>query len=174
MHKTPNLAQLSTPRRAQARPVAVSWPLAWPFRGQGRPCCRPQAAVSQPPLERPCAVLRTMLCRAPTQRPACRTVALAAMSWALAARQPGRIVAWAVRYAARLAAVSWACCALYRNTMPSSLMPPGHNTLNCIAIQSSILLAISVTIQYLVLQYNFLPNQLHTLAIKFAVLQYNS
>ena len=154
--------------------MAVSWPLAWPCRGQGRPCRRPQVAMLQPPLERPCAVLRAMSCRTPTQRPACRIVALAAMSWELAARQPGSIVVWAVRYAARLATVLWACCALYRNTMLSSLMPPGHNTLDCIAIQSSILLAVSVTIQYLVLQYNFLPNQLHTLAIKFAVLQYNS
>ena len=49
MHKTPNLAQLSTPRCAQARPgvhrraqahtVVVSWPLARPCRSQGRPCC---------------------------------------------------------------------------------------------------------------------------------------
>ena len=66
----------------------------------------------------------------------------------------------------------------YRNciAIQSYLHPTSncHDTLDCIAIQSSIPLAASVTVQYLVLRYNFLPSQLHTLAIQSAVLQYNS
>ena len=46
-------------------------------------------------------------------------------------------------------------CALYCNTMPSLQQPSSHNTLDYIAIQSSIPLAASVIIQYPVLQYNF-------------------
>ena len=51
----------------------------------------------------------------------------------------------------------------YRNciAIQSCLQPASncHDTLDCIAIQSSIPLAASVTIQYLVLRYNFLPSQ---------------
>ena len=111
----PNWAHPGMHRLAQARTVAVSWHLARPCRGQGRPCRRPQAAVSQPPLTRPCAVLRAMLCRAPTQRPAFRIVALAAVSWALAARQPGRIAGPVLR-------AGWPCPGLsHDTTLPQAL-----------------------------------------------------
>ena len=127
MHKTPKLAQLSTPRRAQARPVAVSWPLARPCRGQGRPCSRPQAVVSQPPLARPCAVLRAMPCRAypvPCLQycgPSGHVVGTGCAQ-ARPYRRPS---------AARWLAVSWAVS----RYGPALKLSPGHNTLRCIAIQ---------------------------------------
>ena len=75
---------------------------------------------------RPSALCLARHARAPA-RLACRIVALAAVSWALAARQPGRITGPAVRLAGRVLG----CLTIQPCLKPSS----GHNTLRCIAIQ---------------------------------------
>ena len=67
--------------------MAVSWPLAWPCRGQGRPCHRLQAVVSQPPLACP------GLCRAPTPCHAARLPSAPSRAPRLSYRGPsGRVV----------------------------------------------------------------------------------
>ena len=79
MHKTPNLAQLSTPRRAQARPGAHSGRIV--VLGPG--VSQPGPTVSQP--ARPC-------CRPRSRAPACLARAPAPLPpSALAAQRPCRL-----------------------------------------------------------------------------------
>ena len=99
--------------------------------------------MSQPSLARPYAVPRAMPrvyalpCRAPTQRPparlACCIVALAAVSWALAARQPGRI-------AGSVSRTCWPCpgLAVFLSTQ-SSLSSLGLSQYNVLYCDTSLL-----------------------------------
>ena len=113
----PSWAHPGAHRRTQARTVAVSWPLARPCRGQGWPCGRPQAAVSQP--------ARAPLLRSPATRPA---LSACAVSW-LGSRPcrglaPGRVagcVAVAQALHARLDFVSRACL-MIQSHAPSSFL----------------------------------------------------
>ena len=91
----------------------------------------------------------------PTARPGHAPSPVRRASSARAARPPERPPARPTHPCRAPSACPWLGCALYCNTMPSLLQPSRHNTLDCIAIQSSIPLAASVTIQYPVLQYNF-------------------
>ena len=116
--------------------------------------------MSQPPLARPCYVPRAMprvyslSCHAPTQRPparlAYRIVSLAAVSWALAARQPGRIVGSMPR-------ACWPCPRLavfYCNISQPFLICPVTIQSICIAIQVSSLALQPVAIHYTELQHS--------------------
>ena len=71
MHKTPTLAQLSTPRCAQARTVAVSWPLARPCRGQGRPCRSLHSRVAARAPQRPSSYAPALACTPRAPRRTC-------------------------------------------------------------------------------------------------------
>ena len=128
MHKTPNLAQLSTPRRVQARTVAISWPLARSCRGQGRPCRKLQAAVSQPLLARPA------LCSAPTPCHVARLPSSPSRAPCLSYRGPsGHVVgagcAPVLPYRRPCRAPGWPCRGLSRDTVqPHAPQPQSRYT----------------------------------------------
>ena len=159
MQKTPNQAQLSTPRRAH-------WPCRGPWPGRvvaraGRvagsklPCRSPR---SRSPYALPRAMPRVYALP-------CRIVALAAVSWALAARQPGRIIGPVPR-------ASWPCPGLSRDTVQPHALSLSHDTLQCIAThllqQPNCRLAyLSVTIQSVYCDTNFSPALAASVTIQF-------
>ena len=113
------------------------------------------------------AALTRVSLRAPRPYVPCsgRIVALAAMSWALAARQPGLIVAWACRIAGTVQRAGWPCpglAVLYCNTAQPFLLKP--ITIQFffffIVIQAfSAFKPTSVTIQILYRDTALFPNQ---------------
>ena len=173
MHKTPHQAQLSTPRCAQARTVAVSWPLARPCSSQGRPCRRPQrpcrSLMPRAPRAPSCAcssaALRARLARpapaAPAARPStCSAPAPAGPAPELAQRpaRPAPTVPccsaqWPYRGRAPRAhlALSWPRS---RYRLPSCLAL-SHNTVYVLRYNAHSLQATSLAIQTCLLQYNF-------------------